>query len=36
MFKIAFGENIKIEFIESIICGGKECKMAIYLPEKKV
>ena len=33
-FKTAFGENIKMEFIESIICGGKRCIMAIHLPEK--
>lgn len=35
MFKIAFGDEIKIEFIESIITGGKECTMAVHLPEKQ-
>jgi hypothetical protein len=34
MFKVAFGDNIEMEFIESIICGGKECTMAVNLPEK--
>jgi hypothetical protein len=34
-FKVAFGNDIKMEFIESIICGGKECTMAVYLPEKE-
>jgi len=31
-FQIAFGDDIKMEFIESIICGGKNCVMAIHLP----
>ena len=35
-FQVAFGDDIKMEFIESIICGGKKCIMAIYLPEKNV
>jgi len=35
MFKAAFGDDIKMEFIESVICGGKGCTMAIYLPEMK-
>ena len=34
MFKAAFGDDIKMEFIESIICGGKSCTMAVYLPSK--
>ena len=34
MFKAVFGNDIKMEFIESIICGGKECIMAIHLPKK--
>jgi len=29
------GDDIKIEFIESIICGGNECAMAVHLPEKQ-
>jgi len=33
-FQVAFGNDIKMEFIESIICGGKNCIMAVYLPEK--
>jgi hypothetical protein len=33
MFKVAFGDDIKMEFIESIICGGKECVMAVHLPK---
>jgi len=33
-FQVAFGDDIKMEFIESTICGGKECTMAVYLPEK--
>jgi hypothetical protein len=33
-FKIAFGDDIRMDFIESIICGGKACVMAIHLPEK--
>ena len=34
MFKVAFGNHIKMEFVESIICGGKECTMTVHLPEK--
>jgi hypothetical protein len=34
-FKIAFGDDIKMEFIESIICGGTKCIMTVHLPEKK-
>jgi len=34
-YQYAFGEDIKMEFIESIICGGKSCTMAVYLPEKE-
>ena len=33
-FKVACGDDIKMEFVESIICGGKECIMTVYLPEK--
>jgi len=33
-FQVAFGDSIKMEFIESIICGGKVCVMTVYLPEK--
>jgi len=33
-FQVAFGEDVKMEFVESIICGGKGCTMAIHLPEK--
>jgi len=35
-FKAAFGENIKLEFIDSLIIGGKGCTMAIHLPEKNI
>ena len=34
IFKVVFGDNIKMEFIESIICGGKACVMTVHLPEK--
>jgi len=34
-FKVAFGDDIKMEFIESIICGGKVCVMTVHLPEKE-
>ena len=33
-FQVAFGDSIKMELIESIICGGKACIMAVHLPEK--
>ena len=33
-FQHAFGQDIKMEFIESVICGGKGCTMTVYLPEK--
>lgn len=33
-FKKAFGDDIKIEFIDSVIMGGKGCTMAIHLPPK--
>jgi len=33
-FQVAFGEDIKLEFIDSLIIGGKGCTMAIYLPLK--
>ena len=36
MFKAAFGDDVKMEFVESIICGGKSCTMAVYLPPKSV
>ena len=31
-FQVAFGDDIKMEFIESIICGGKKCVMTVHLP----
>jgi hypothetical protein len=31
-FQIAFGDDIKMEFVESIICGGKACVMTVHLP----
>jgi hypothetical protein len=34
-YQYAFGDDIKMEFIESIICGGKGCVMAVHLPEKE-
>ena len=34
MFKVAFGDDIKTELVESIICGGKSCIMTVHLPEK--
>jgi hypothetical protein len=33
-FKAAFGDDIKLEFIDSLIIGGKGCILAIHLPEK--
>lgn len=33
-FQIAFGNDIKMEFVESIVCGGKNCVMTVQLPEK--
>ena len=33
-FQVAFGDSIKMEFIDSIICGGKACIMAVHLPLK--
>ena len=33
-FQVAFGHDIKMELVESIICGGNKCIMAIQLPEK--
>ena len=33
-FQVAFGNDIKMEFIESIICGGSGCTMTVHLPEK--
>jgi len=33
-FQVAFGDGIKMEFVESIICGGKACVMTVHLPEK--
>ena len=35
-FQYVFGEDIKMEFIESIICGGKSCIMTVHLPEKEI
>jgi hypothetical protein len=34
-FKVAFGDDIEMKFIESIICGGKACVMAVQIPEKR-
>lgn len=34
IFKKVFGIDVKVEFIDSIIIGGTECKAAIYLPDK--
>ena len=34
-FQVAFGVDVKMEFVESIICCGKGCTMAIYLPDKE-
>ena len=33
-FQHAFGTDIKMEFVESIICGGKDCVMTVHLPKK--
>ena len=33
-FQVAFGNEIRMEFVESIICGGKACIMTVHLPEK--
>jgi len=33
-FQYAFGEDIKLEFIDSLIISGKGCTMAVHLPEK--
>jgi len=33
-FQVAFGDSIKMELIESIICGGKACIMTVHLPKK--
>jgi hypothetical protein len=35
-FRVAFGDDIKIEFAYSLISGGKACAAAIHLPEKKM
>jgi len=35
-FQVAFGEDIKMELVESIICGGKACVMTVHLPEKQI
>ena len=34
-FKMALGDDLKVEFAYSLINGGKACASAIYLPEKK-
>ena len=34
-FQVAFGDDVKMEFVESIICGGKSCVMTVHLPEKE-
>ena len=33
-FKAAFGEDTKLEFVDSLIIGGKGCTLAIHLPPK--
>ena len=33
-FQVAFGDDIKMELIESIVCGGKQCIMTVDLPKK--
>ena len=33
-FQMAFGADTKVEFIDSLIIGGKGCIVAIHLPEK--
>ena len=35
-FQAAFGNDIKMELVESIVCGGKKCVMTVYLPEKAI
>ena len=35
-FQVAFGDDIKMELIESIICGGNACIMTVHLPEKTI
>jgi len=32
-FQVAFGEDTKLEFVDSLIIGGKGCTMAVHLPE---
>jgi AraC-like DNA-binding protein len=34
MFKNALKQDVKVEFVESVITGGKRCTAAIHLPEK--
>ena len=36
MFKNALGRDIKVEFRDSVIIGGKGCTAAVYLPEKEI
>ena len=33
-FQVAFGDDIKMELVESIVCGGNKCVMTVQLPEK--
>lgn len=33
MFKAAFGDGTRMEFVDSIVCGGDECRMTVHLPE---
>ena len=35
-FQVAFDDDIKMEFVESIICGGNACIMTVHLPEKAI
>jgi len=34
-FREVFGDDVRIEFIESFITNGNPCKTAVYAPEKK-
>jgi len=33
-FQVVFGDDIQLEFVESIVCGGMACVVAVHLPEK--
>ena len=34
MFKNALGKDVRVDFIDSVIIGGKGCTAAVHLPEK--